>query len=376
MYLLRIAAILTILAAATSAAAQPTLPRERIPAVPQSLRGFVDRLYSPDPAERAEAACQLGRRRYEAAPTIPILLTMLHDDALVRRIDCNWSYWRQANLSAEQLKWLETSPAKEAADTLGEIGDAAVPGLIRALQHGDWRVRKFAAYGLGEAEPELDRAQAVTALVDRLGDSNTDVRDQSAWALGEIEDAAAVAALAETLQRDAEPRVRRRAAWALAEIEHESAVPVLVATLKDPDLALRKESLRALGEIESPLAVEGLVGVLTDADVTMRKQAAWALAEIEDAAAVPALAAALNDAEVSVRSEAARALGEIESHSAVEPLIRALKDPSFQVRKMAAWALGEIEDVSALESLQAARYDVNVEVRDAVARAIRELRDQ
>lgn len=379
MYLSRTVGLVGILMISASAAAQPTMARERVPAVPQSLRAFVDRLYSPDPAERAEAACQIGRRYRDAAPTIAILLTMLHDDVLVQRIDCNVSDWlrHQANLSADALKWMETSPAKEAADTLGEIGDAAVPGLIRELQHADARVRKFAAYGLGEAEPRLERGRAVAALADRLVDASGDVRDQSAWALGEIEDAAAVPALSEALHRDAEARVRLRAAWALGEIEHASAVPALVVTLKDPDVALRKQSAWALGEIESGLAVDGLVAALTDADATVRRQAAWALGEIEDAAAVPGLSTALGtDAEVMVRREAAWALGEIESRGAVEPLIRALKDANFEVRKTAAWALGEIEDSSALEALQAARYDVNVEVRRAVADAIRELRHQ
>src|SRR5688500_12798059 len=204
MHLSRIVALVGILAVASSAAAQPTMPRDQAPAVPQPLRGFVDRLYSPDPAQRAEAACQIGRRHYEAAAVVPILLTMLHDDVLVQRIDCNMSDWlrRQGNPSPDALKWMETSPAKEAADTLGEIGDAAVPGLIRELQNTDWRVRKFAAYGLGEAEPKLDRGKAVAALGDRLHDTHADVRERSAWAVGEIEDAGAVQALGGALQGD------------------------------------------------------------------------------------------------------------------------------------------------------------------------------
>ena len=72
----------------TSAIAQPTLPRDRGPAVPAALRSLVDRLYSPDAKERAEAACQLGRRHVDAAPAIPVLLTMLGDDVLVPAIEC------------------------------------------------------------------------------------------------------------------------------------------------------------------------------------------------------------------------------------------------------------------------------------------------
>src|SRR5688500_3692030 len=103
---------------------------------------------------------------------------------------------------------METSQAKEAADTLGEIDEKAVSGLIRELQHADWRVRKFSGYGIGEGEPRIERARAVAALADRLVDAKGDVRDQSALALSENEDDAAVPALSETLNKDAEDRVR------------------------------------------------------------------------------------------------------------------------------------------------------------------------
>lgn len=370
---------LTVLTlAATTAAAQPTLPRERAPRLPESIRRFVDHLYSPDAKLRADAACEIGRLRHDAASAIPILLTMLHDDVVVQGVDCDMREWLRNNraLTPDMLKWSETSPAKEAADTLGEIGDAAVPGLLQALNHSDWRVRKFAAYGLGEAEPEIDRAKVVAALGDRLADPHADVRERSAWALGEIEDAAAVPALTRALHQDADRRIRVRAAWALGEIEHTSAVSGLVAVLNDSDVELRKKAAWALGEIESESAVDGLVKALKDPDAGMRREAAWALGEIEAASAVNGLVAALTDTDVAVRRQAAWALGEIESAGAVSALIDALKDNDWQVRKMAAWALGEIEDASALDALQAARYDANVEVRRAVMDAIRELRDQ
>jgi HEAT repeat protein len=379
MYVPRIAGFFVAAFVAVPATAQPTLPRDRVPAVPQSLRGFVDRLYSVNPADRADAACEIGRRHRDAAAAVPILLTMLHDDVVVPSIECKMRDWNRWNVPAtpEARKWLETSPAKEAADAMGEIGDAAVPGLIQQLTNNDWRVRKFAAYGLGEAEPQMERVQAVIALGERLADANAEVRDQCAWALGEIEDAAAVPALAGALRQDSDPRVRRRAAWAMGEIEHSSAVEALVSVMTDPDLELRKQVVWALGEIESGLAVDGLVRALADTEVSIRKQAAWALGEIEDADAVPGLVAALaGDADVSVRSQAAWALGEIESRAAVDGLIQALKDSDYRVRKQAAWALGEIEDPTALEPLRAARYDVNVEVREAVARSIRGLRDR
>ena len=360
---------------AVGATAQPTLPRDRVPAVPGGLRSLVDRLYSPDPKERAEAACQLGRRDAEAAPAIPVLLSMLADDVVVPAIDCEMSPWMRRNLpiTAEAQKWMQTSPAKEAAEALGDIGNAAVPGLLQALTQSDFKVRKFAAIGLGEVDSIADREAVIDALSARLGDAHPDVRDQSAWALGEIEDAGAVEPLVRALQ-DSEPRVRARAAWALGEIEDSSAVSGLLAALHDSDAAVREKSVWALGEIESERAVEGLVPLLGDSDAKIRRQAAWALGEIESSAAVPALVDTLSDADVEVRRQSAWALGEIEDAAAVDGLTRALTDDDWRVRKTAAWALGEIEDPRAIDGLRAAAADANAEVRRAVTLALRELR--
>ncbi len=338
-----LAILVTLEAGAT---AQPTVPRDRAPVVPSAIRSFVDRLYSPDPKERAEAACQIGRRHAEAVSAIPILLSMLSDDVPVPALECEMSPWLRRTLpsSPDARKWMETSPAKEAAEALGDIGNAAVPGLLQSLAHVDWKVRAFAALGLGEVDQILERGQVIEALGTRLSDGHPDVRDRSAWALGEIEDATAVEPLLKALH-DGDARVRARAAW-------------------------------ALGEIESDLAVNGLLPLLTDANVKVRRQVVWALGEIESAAAVPGLVQTLTDSDVDVRRQSAWALGEIEHATAVDSLVLALKDSDWQVRRTAAWALGEIEDPAAIDALRAAADDANSEVRRAIDHALRELGDR
>jgi HEAT repeat protein len=330
---------------AVDAAAQPTLPRHQAPAVPDAIRGFVDRLYSPDPRERAEAACQIGHQHAKAASAIPILLSMLSDDVSVSAIECTMSPWlgRSLATTADARKWSETSPAKEAAEALGDIGNASVPGLLQALGSSNWKIRKFAAVGLGEVSQILDRTQVIAALASHLTDVHPDVRERSAWALGEIEDAAAVEPLLNALN-DGEARVRVRAAWALGEIESPSAVNGLLTALNDSDGSVREKSVWALGEIQSPSAVDGLVPLLKDSHATIRRLAAWAL-------------------------------GEIQHPGAVGGLVSALQDDDWQVRKTAAWALGEIDDRAAIDALRAAAGDANSEVRRAVAHALRELED-
>jgi HEAT repeat protein len=369
------AAFAALILLTTELAAQPTLPRDRVPQLPSSIRGFVDRLYSTDPRERAEAACEIGRRHGDAVGAIPLLISMLSDDVTVPAIECEMGAWlrRARSQSAGAQKWMETSPAKEAAEALGDIGNAAVPALVQALGAGEWKVRKFAAVGLGEVDHIIELATVVDALAARLGDAHSEVRERSAWALGEIESATAVNPLLQALQ-DSDVRVRARAAWALGEIEDPSAVSGLLTALADNEAVVRERSVWALGEIESPRAVPDLTRALADGDADVRRRAAWALGEIESPSAVPALVQSLADSDAELRRQSAWALGEIEDAGAVEGLTRALQDVDWRVRKTAAWALGEIEDPAAIDALRAAASDANSEVRRAVAQAIRELR--
>jgi len=366
-----------LIVSTASAWAQPTLPRANAPVVPASIRAFVDGLYSADAHKRAEAACEIGRRPVESTAAVPILLSMLGDEVAVGPLDCDMNQWAHNRIKLDPAfaKQFETSPAKEAAEALGDIGEPAVPGLLTALQHAEWHIRRNAASALGEADLWASKFRVVSALSSRLSDQQADVREKCAWALGEIEETAAVPALTKTL-RDADARVRAKAAWALGEIEDASAVDGLIATLKDADATVRRQAAWALGEIESALAVPALSAALADVDQSVRKTAVWALGEIEDVSAVTALLETLADTDAEVRRQSAWALGEIEDATALAGLTRALKDVDWRVRKNAAWALGEIEDPRALSDLQAAAKDASAEVRRAVAAALRELRDR
>ena len=60
-----------------------------------------------------------------------------------------------------------------------------VEGLIEALRHADWHVRRDAAKALGELkEGELKDARAVACLIETLRDDNAEVRRSVAFALG------------------------------------------------------------------------------------------------------------------------------------------------------------------------------------------------
>lgn len=232
-------------------------------------------LSAADPSARAEAACELGRRRSESAAAVPALMAMLGDDVRVGPVECGMSPWLRRALEAkpEQLRQFETSPAREAARALARIGKAAVEPLLAALGDASFKVRKHAAFALGEMESSLVRGPAAERLARLLRDGHEEVREAAARALGEIDVATAVAPLTASL-RDEASRVRAAAAWALGEIDDRGAVEPLVGALRDREAEVRRQAAWALGEIDDSAAVEALGAAIKDADARVRKQAA------------------------------------------------------------------------------------------------------
>ena len=88
-----------------------------------------------------------------------------------------------------------------------------VEGLIKALNHRDYKVRTKAAEALGEMKAK----EAVNALIKALKDENSEVRKAATYALGRIGDEKAIKPLVEAL-KDESLDVRFEAAKALKEL--------------------------------------------------------------------------------------------------------------------------------------------------------------
>jgi CubicO group peptidase (beta-lactamase class C family) len=112
----------------------------------------------------------------------------------------------------------------KSAEALSRIGSAAIPGLIRALEHGVPAARWPSTIALGKIG--LEAHAAVNALTSALADSSSEVRWGAAVALGNIGQKAepAVPALLHALS-DADQDVRQGASLALDRI-NPSAVEI------------------------------------------------------------------------------------------------------------------------------------------------------
>lgn len=100
------------------------------------------------------------------------------------------------------------------ADALSEIGEVAVPELIDALEHKKVRVRRGAAYALGNIKDK----RAVDPLIKLLRDRNKYVRRSAVSALGKIRDKKAIKPLKEIALKDRDKIVREYAVKALEKL--------------------------------------------------------------------------------------------------------------------------------------------------------------
>ncbi len=240
-----------------------------------------------------------------------------------------------------------------------------VEAFIGALSDSDAEVRERAAQALGRHRV----GDAVAALGMALGDEAAEVRERAAWALGRIRDAEAVPALGRALD-DAEPDVREQAAWALGRIRDAQAVPALGRALDDAEPDVRQQAAWALGMIRDAEAVPPLVGGLRDPDQEVREQAAWALGMIRSPASVEGLVAALRDSEVETQEQVAWALSRIRDERAVDGLITAVDLVEGEALEEVVEALGRIGGDQAMDALVGLMDSSNPEVRREVIEAL------
>ena len=209
---------------------------------------WLDRLYSQNPAEAAEAARhveQLGKA------ALPLIHATLQDPAAnAQQVKaalkaCGILGPVAAPAIVEVAESLpDPSLTAEAAIALSFMGRGAFAPLRDALASDDPVVRRESLRSIGKLKDRapLDSAAVVPLLIKGMQDADAGVRTVGATYLGIIQDGGgeAVRALIDGL-KDPDAAVRRTSAAALASFGAEAApaVPALrkAAVDKDPDVA-------------------------------------------------------------------------------------------------------------------------------------------
>jgi HEAT repeat protein len=335
--------------------AKPTLPRT----MPAEIQRLVGRLYAPEPLERGKACEALGRLGGKAAPAVPFLVETLRDDGALDIV------WKKSDIWKTDMHQ-PTTVGEEAARALGQIGSAAVPPLLEALESADPFVRSNAAKALGDTRDK----RGVDALVLLLKDKDVSVSSSAASSLGRIKDPRAVEPLLDVVRNGP---YHHGAADALREIGDRSAVDPLLAILSTGSGDAKAAAAHALGKFREPRAVEALLALVRDGPA--RREAVLALSGIHaDAKVVDALIALLGAGSGKTRAAAALGLGFCANEKAVDPLLAALTDKDEDVQAEAAVALGRLGDPRAVAPLRAqAQTAKKKKARDAAHAAVRAL---
>jgi HEAT repeat protein len=287
--------------------------------VPAQLE--VTRRRTPAPPVFFEALGQIGPA---AVPGVLQAIEPENPDALTRE---HWS-----------VKCLQT------------IGGGAVTPLAAALTDPSISVRLVAARALGELGPVS--APAFSALISVVGDSDPRVRATALGAL--VSTRAQTAAAASRVQaglKDSSPIVRAAAAQLVPHLgdQTRALAPALLATLNDPDPAVRLavvDALPSIGAAAEP-AIGSLLQLLPQANPQTRARIFSVFAGIgpKAKAALPEVRNALRDQDAGIRAAALAAFAKIEEPAERVPVLLAgLDDAALPVRKTAAAELAALGD--------------------------------
>lgn len=367
----------------------PRIPREQIPQdAPPQVRDLIEKLYSKDDAEAANAAIALGELGETAAPAAPFLASMMHTKhprgpaeaknalkrigkaavepaALALQLGDHYARGNAAEVLATLRDPRAIDPLVTCYDDTGDrkvgealkaIGQPAVDRLLTYAADKDAGVRARAIKTLGLFAATDDRASA--ALKTALTDTAPEVRlvaitaqvgrpDKNTGKVTPINTSGTAAVV--TALNDSNQLVRRQAAVLLGQMRDPASASALAAHMSDADPVFRRAVVQSLGAINNADAKDAMLKLLSDKDPAIRALAATQLHGRKDADVVAALRTAASDKQPEVRERALISLSTSRDESAIAVLITAAKDSDALVRKAA------IEGLAAFGSAQADR---------------------
>jgi len=261
---------------------------------------------------------------------------------------------------------------------------------------------EFAVAALREPRPSQSLQQLVGSLVSKRVDPNAgekvliealahEDRDVGRAALNNVSKAprlshAAVAALAERLQRDGEGLALHR----LAQHAGPAQVELIASFLKHDDPQLRTTAVSALASMRDVDVVDRLVPTFADPSASVRLAACYAAARLRDRRLAPAMVECLRDPDEKVREQAKTALeatefyvdqverwqrllhgSGLEANTAAEALLRQSKAGNDKrIRLAAIGGLGALGVKETLPLLIQLMQDPDAEIAAAASAAV------
>jgi HEAT repeat protein len=266
----------------------------------QHLRDLLDRaaIYAANTDQQARLARALQEVEESSGPELAASIAYLAGEAELNRL-----------LRAQLIGLLGTLSSPQALTALARFLGEMDPVLRLAT---DQAFRQAGAAALGPLQSALATGGEMVSA--RAGEVLA--------GLGEMAVDNAISGLAS----EAAPE-RAASARALGQPRAAQAVEALITRLGDADSVVRIAAVRALGEIGGSQAIEALLKVAQSPDAALRAAVADALGAQRDTQSVPRLIELLSDPEAEVRTASANSLGKLGDVRAIQPLRERRDDP-------------------------------------------------
>ncbi len=230
-------------------------------------------------------------------------------------------------------------------ETTPESPERVTERLIVLLSDAQPDTRRSAALSLGKiSDPE-----SISALVSALADPDEEVRQWSAWALGNLASSLPQEALVGLVQHVADPSesVRQAVVLALSQTTiSEDVVQVVGKAYTISTHATQLTIIQTLSQFEFPFAYGLFIQALKSSDPLIRQTAISGLGELGDPRGLLVMRThLLQDSHVGVRAEAAFRLGKLGGFADLPALRQAKEtDPTPNVHLWATWSLAQINE--------------------------------
>jgi HEAT repeat protein len=270
--------------------------------------------------------------------------------------------------------------AEKLTDAVGAHDDPRVEGLLKELFRSSpiVEVRETAVSWVGRFPGNIPFLSEIA----RNEREHREVRKEAIDAIGQADEAGAVAALKNLFSSLSDRELRKEIVEAAAENKDEdAAVDFLIKVAEEePDREVGREAIESLGQMKDRRSFATLVKIAGDlsADVDSQREAAESIGEREKEEALPALKKIIKThPRADVRREAIEAISEMEGETAFLEEIALDEKESLELRKEAIDALGDSHAEDAVRRLEKLYRSIsNRELKEEVIEAIEDSHDK
>ena len=248
--------------------------------------------------------------------------------------------------------------------------EQALPVLLEALAHPDWRIFQIARDTIAKMGAEVK-----DALVEYLQTCPVPGgRVQTLYCLHRLADPfgplavgdrSLIAPIAKVAESDESPEVRAHAITVLSRSEADQAGDTVIGALDDDCEDVRLAAMKAAGRLALKDTVPALLRMLDHDEAEVRADVVWALDRIGDVGAASALRDCLGDEDFYVRWAAARALENLWENENVPALEAAAHDENTIVAVAALETLARKVPGQSADILAEAATSENESLRKA-----------